>query len=656
MVSLDKIREEMKKRLELDNQLFAVDVHADTVEEALADASVQLDTKLSCLQYEVIEKGSNGFLGIGKKPWKLKIYQNAESIKKKKLETGGLSFDEEFGTQAAEKVVRDGLFYVRRFGSSIYLKVLLPQGGGREIDEKEVFDNIERADTENFDKKLVNKFLSSGTDGQYEKVGTYKHINSADAIISVDISKDELHGFIIVDAPAMSGSDVSRDQIIKAMKAQGVSIGISEEKISEFVDNPVYSAPFEVATAIMPEDGHDSYVSYNFETDITKLKARESDGGNVDFKELNRIQNVVAGQVLATKVVATRGRGGKTLYGHYLEAKNGKDLPIQLGQNVEFDKDGVTIKAKEDGQVLLVNGKITVEPILYLDAVNIKSGNVNFLGAVIIKGNVEDGFDVKASGSIDIGGTVGRCHIESDQDIIIHQGVFGKNEGSLKCGKSLWVKFVQEMSIEAEENVVATDSLMNCDITAMKNIVVYGKKAQITGGNLFATEEICAKTVGSPGGGTATILTVGIDPRAKKKLDDLLSKQAALAKELENLDLDIQTLENQKSIRKSLPKEKEENLKKLVARKMEIVGDNKDINAEIDVLQSHLRELKAVGKVKVEGTVYPGTKVYVRDVLDEVHTEVTSCTFYYENAFAKRGKYEPPALDVSKGPDGYSTN
>ena len=53
MVSLDKIREEMKKRLELDNQLFAVDVHADTVEEALADASVQLDTKLSCLQYEV---------------------------------------------------------------------------------------------------------------------------------------------------------------------------------------------------------------------------------------------------------------------------------------------------------------------------------------------------------------------------------------------------------------------------------------------------------------------------------------------------------------------------------------------------------------------------------------------------------------------------
>lgn len=656
MVSLEAIREEMKKRLELDNHLFAVDVHADTVEEALADASVQLDTKLSNLQYEVLEKGSNGFFGIGKKPWKLKIYQNAEAIKKRKMESGTLFFDEEFGSGEDQKIVQDGLFYVRRFGSSIYLKVLLPQGGGRDIDEKEVLDCIERADTESFDKKLVQKYLASGTDSMYEKVGSYKHLNSADAVISVDVSKDELHCYIIVDAPSMSGSDVSRDQILRALKAQEISIGINEEKISEFVDNPVYSAPFEIATAIMPEDGHDSYISYNFETDITKLKARESDGGNVDFKELNRIQNVVAGQVLATKVVATRGKGGKTLFGHYLEAKNGKDIPVQLGQNVEFDKDGVTIKAKEDGQVLLVNGKITVEPILYLDAVNIKSGNVNFLGAVIIKGNVEDGFDVKASGSIDVGGSVGKCHLESDGDIIIHQGVFGKNEGSIKCGKSLWVKFVQEMSIEVEENLIATDSLMNCDVMAMKNIVVYGKKAQITGGNLFATEEICARTVGSPGGGTSTVLTVGIDPRAKKKLDELLSKQSLFAKELENLELDIQTLENQKNIRKSLPREKEDNLKKLVARKMEIIGNNKDINAEIDVLQAHLRELKAVGKVKVEGTVYPGTKIYVRDVLDEVRSEVTSCTFFYENAFAKRGKYESPALDVSKGPDGYSTN
>mgnify|MGYP003517947749 FL=1 len=69
MVSLDKIREEMQRRLVIDRELNSVEVNADTIDEALADASVQLDTRVNDLEFEVVEKGSNGFLGIGKKPW-----------------------------------------------------------------------------------------------------------------------------------------------------------------------------------------------------------------------------------------------------------------------------------------------------------------------------------------------------------------------------------------------------------------------------------------------------------------------------------------------------------------------------------------------------------------------------------------------------------
>ena len=655
MVSLENIREEMKTRLDLDKEIHAVEVRADSVDEALADAAIQLETKVQNLEYEVVERGSTGFLSIGKKTWLLKIYQNPETIALKRKAAN----DELFGDSSFEDENsipnRDGLFYIRHFGSTIRLKVLLPVGDGRPVDLAEVLDAVKRPDTENYDQKLIEKYVKNGTDNEYVTVGSFKHIASGDAIISVDITKDEMHCYITVDAPAMSGADVTADAIEKSIKAQGVRCGIDEAKIAEFVDNPVYSTPYEVASAVLPEDGKDSYVQYNFEIDQEKLKARESEKGNVDFKELNKIQNVVKGQVLATKIPATKGKGGKTLFGHYLEAKNGKDIVVQLGANCEFDKDGATIIASVDGQVLFVNNKITVEPLLTLDAVNIKSGNVKFVGSVIIKGAVEDGFDVRASGTVDIGGTVGKCNIESEGgDVIIHQGAFGKNEGSIKAGRSLYCKFVQEMKIEVEQNVVATDSLMNCDITAMKNIVVYGKKAQITGGNLFATEEICARTLGSPGGGTTTVLTVGVDPRAKKKLDELLEQQQELVKELENLDLDISTLENMKKIRKSLPGDKEETLKKFLNRKNQIIDENKEISGEIESLQSHLRDLKAVGKVKVEGTVYPGTKIYVRDVLDEVHNEVTGCTFFYENAFAKRGKYEPPSLDVTKGPEGYN--
>ena len=69
MVTLEKIRQDMKNQLAIDRDLHYVVVHADTIDEALADAAVQLDTHISNLHYEIEEKGSEGILGIGKKNW-----------------------------------------------------------------------------------------------------------------------------------------------------------------------------------------------------------------------------------------------------------------------------------------------------------------------------------------------------------------------------------------------------------------------------------------------------------------------------------------------------------------------------------------------------------------------------------------------------------
>lgn len=653
MITLDKIREEMKNRLEVDKELHNLDVNADSIDEALADAAVQLDTKAGNLQYEVVEKGNNGFMGIGKKMWKLRIYQNPSTVQKKK--SSGLEdlFKDEEKEERAKVEDRDGMYYIRHFGSQINLKITVPLGNGKPVDIKEVLQMMKRPDTVNIDEDIVKKLIKAGTDNQYEPVGEYKHISAGDAIIAVDISKDEMKATITATAPAMSGAEVSTDQIKRMLQAQGVVAGIEDEKILEFVDNPVYNVPYEVAAAVQPVDGRDAYIAYNFETDPAKIHAKESENGQMDFKELNLIQNVVAGQTLATKIPAERGKGGKTLFGRYLDAKNGKDITIQLGQNVKLDSDNVTILAEKDGQVLLVAGKITVEPLMQLDGVNVKTGNITFLGTVIVKGNVEDGFSVKASGNIEISGTVGKCRIEADGDIIISQGVFGKDEAYIKAGKKLYAKFIQATKVEVEDSVIVSDNIMNSQITAMKNIVLRGKNAKIIGGHLFATEEIAARNIGSPGGGTETILEVGFDPRAKQRLEYLQTQQGNLVKELEGVELDISTLENQKKIRRSLPKDKEDNLKKLKDRQQQINTESTDMTNEIEKIQQHLRDLKVVGKVKAEGTVYAGVKIYIRDVLDEVHNEVSSVTFYYENSFIKRGKYEPPA-DMGKGPDGYS--
>ncbi len=655
MVTLDKLRSDMQTLLQVDRNLHFVEVNADTIDEALADAVVQLDTKLSNLHYEVVEKGSDGILGLGKKPWKIMVYQDPKTVKKAThLASDGLfEIDEEDDT--AQITNRDGLYYIRHFKSDIMLKVLLPLGEGQPVELKEVLDEVKRPDTLSFDEELVKKCVKTGTDNDYVVIGQFKHVPAGDVVIGVEVSKDEMKGNIVVSPPSMSGSEASFDMIKRAILQQGVvDACIKEDKIREFVDTPVYNVPFEVAEAIQPVDGHDAYISYNFETDPKKLKAQVDEEGKVDYKKLNNIQNVIADQPLAQKIPAERGKGGKTLFGRYLEAKNGKDIQIQLGANVKLDRDGVTIKAEIDGEVMLVNGKVTVEPVKYLDAVNVKTGDVKFVGTVVIKGNVQEGYKVEAT-NIEVNGIVDKSRLEATGNIIVRQGIFGKGEGFIKAGKSLWAKFINDTTVEVEDNVIVSDSIVNSSVTAMKNIVLRGKKAQIIGGHLMATEEICARKVGSPGGGTETILEVGVDPRAKKRLEELQNMQAKATKEYENCDLDIQTLEQQKKLRKKLPQEKEEKLKTLKERCEQISEELEKMTQEINSIQEHLRELKAIGKVKVEGDVYAGVKIYIRDVLDEVKIDTKGVTFYYDKAFSKRGPYEPPAL-AEEQPDGYSAD
>lgn len=655
MVTLDSIRKDMAKMYERDKGINFVDVRADTLDEALADAAVQFNTKVSNLEYEVMEKGFEGFMGIAKKPWAIKVYQNPESLQKA-AKSKASSVMGGFDDEEAKPVSKDGVYYIHHFDNELVLKVVLPSGKGKPVDINTLLNDLNRPDTTSVDEPLVKKYAKEGTGNQYQPIGKYNRVPSSDAVFVIDIAKDNMKATCTINPPTLGGADVTPEQIKNALTTQGVVAGISDEKINALVDVPIYNEPVVVAEAVLPVDGHDAYMVYNFETDRSKIRAKEAANGQVDFKELNLIQNVVEGQPLAQKTLPEQGKAGKTLFGNYLEAKNGRDINIPIGKNVKVDTDGRTVIAEINGQVLLLNGKICVEPVMEVDGVNVKTGNITFLGTVVVKGSVEDGFDIKASGNIEVSGTVGKCHLESDSDIIVSSGVIGKNEGEIICGGSLWAKFIQNTKVQVEENVIVTDSIMNSDISAQKKIILQGKRAQITGGHLFATEYVLAKNIGSNGGGTETVIEVGYDPKAKHRLEELIEMQNNNVKRLEEIELDIATLENMKKVRRTIPKEKEENLQRLTEQKNEIIAENTTYNDEIGKIQARLRELKNIGKVYASGTVYAGVKIWVRDEKDEVRADAKSLTFYYENGFVRRGKFEKPSFDDIKGPDGYSSD
>jgi uncharacterized protein (DUF342 family) len=476
-------------------------------------------------------------------------------------------------------------------------------------------------------------------------------------MVTVDITADEMKAYITVTPPAAGGCDIALETYLSFLRNNKVLFGVDEEALSHFADRPVYNEAFQVAEGTRPQNGRDSYIQYNFETDQSKVKLREGSNGRVDFKDLNIIQNVVQGQPLAVRIPAENGIVGRTVTGKVIPAKNGREIAIPLGKNVHAGDDSNSIIADMNGQVVISGGKINVEPVYTVQGnVNLKTGNIIFLGTVIITGNVEDGFSVKAAGNIAVDGTVEKAELDAEGDIIVHQGITGKSSGQVRAGRSIWARFIENAQVEAGNMVVVSDGIINSQVDAFKRIVCQGKRAHIVGGRLRATEEINAKSLGSPTSGTETICEVGFDPKSKAQLDKLEVERAGTEKQLEEIQLNIQTLINIKKQRKSLPEDKEAYLNELMDKRQELSGDLQKNKEETEQIQGFLNNLKTRGRVSASSKVYPGVKILIRDAKEDVRNEYRAVTFILENGLVRVTKYEEPDEEAKKGPDGYIAN
>ncbi len=655
MVTLEKIRTEMGRMLEGDRALVSVEVSADSLEEALANAALQLGISVRDIDYEVLQKGANGFFALTKKDWKVRAYKSANPSRAKKKAAKTDAVQE---TQKAENEIpdKDGGAFIFRGTNGVFLKVTAPLGKGAKVSLKDAKAVLAAARISDVDENAVKTAVEK-RDGTYVRVAPYKYNPANNPLLSVDIADDEMKAWIYVTPPGPGGADLSAKAIISFLQKSRVVVGINEERVNAFVDSPVYVENYLVAEGIEAKDGDNARIEYNFEVNRNKINLKESAGGKIDFKELNIVQNVVEGQPLAKKIEAQRGQHGKTVTGKYLEAKNGKDIPLPMGKNTRLADDGVTILATVNGQVLMLNNKINVEPVLNIEGdVSLKTGNIMFLGTVYIGGSVEDGFTVKATGNIEVRGAVGKAQLDAEGDIVVGRGVMGKGEGSIHAGRSVWARFIENTKVDAGEFVIVSDGIVNCQVSANRKILCQGRRAAIIGGNLTAGEEIHAKTLGSVGGGSDTVLNVGFDPKSKERLDELTANKANAEKELDAVKLNYNTLADQKKQKDDFSEEKEQNLKKFAERKYALQNEIEEIDDEIIQIQDYLDALKTQGKVSASVKVFSGVRIAIRDVVEEVRADCKATTFYLDKGLIRYGKYQGPDEDMKRVPGGYISN
>lgn len=633
---MDRLRELLEHDQVMETteqQIQEIEVLAFSIEEALREAAKAWNTSLINLEYEILERGKSGFLGFGRKPMRILVKKSKSISLGVELLGGGGGEEPEFVSH------QDGVFRVIPRTHSLMVKVEPPKGQGKPIVFEVAKTILANKGITGYDENLLRKAVQQAT-GQWVKIGD-RSPTPGDAKISLQVSTDEMKAFMTVMKPEKGGGFPENEEVINLLKAKKIYYGIKEDAITQAFENELYNVPIIVAEGDYPEDGKDAEIKYHFRTDTSKVSVKVKEDGSVDFHDLDIVQSVVAGQILAEKKPPTKGKAGKTITGRVLPAKDGKDIPLLPGNNNHLSPDGMQLISDINGQVVFKNGRINVEPVYEVRGdVGPSTGDINFPGNVVIYGNVNDTFKVYAGGNVEIKGNVGKANVTSEGNLVVRQGIQGKDEAKIVCGGDLYAKFIERAHIRAEGDIVVTEAILHSDVACKKKIFCQGgRRSQIAGGRVRAFQEINAKTLGADSY-TETILEVGIDPDAEDKLTTLIAQRDSIRKQLPDIN---KQLTNYSMLLASgpLPPEKEVVYNELVVKQKELKDLLQETETQIEQIQKYIDGLASEAKISANKTVYPGVKIKIKHAILQVKNDFQFVTFSLgEGSQVKISPYE----------------
>jgi uncharacterized protein (DUF342 family) len=376
-----------------------------------------------------------------------------------------------------------------------------------------------------FSSRFVMKIMFIIMDDQKTTSDTPKPF---DATVKVYVTPDILEARIYLEPPENGGVDATPQMIDDAIKLANVVYGIDAELIGQLKNRPVYSQELVMARGLKPVDGTDGSISYNFKL-VTDPHPKLRENGTVDYRDLGIIENADKGKVLCNITLPTKGTEGISVVGKKLLQISGKAVNSPLGRNTKLSEDQTKVIATVDGNVTLINSKVSVsETFVVNENVDNSTGNIVFVGNVQIFGNVLENFSVNARGNVDIYGTIEGGIVKSGKNINAHGGIVGMSHSVIECKGNLVSTFLENCTIEADGSITA-ESIMNCTIKCDQSLELVGIRAKLIGGRCLVGKDIIANVIGSPAN-LLTELILGADPAT-------MIRHATLLNELEQMTI-----------------------------------------------------------------------------------------------------------------------
>lgn len=527
---------------------------------------------------------------------------------------------------------RNAYFSLIHEEDGMYLQSYPAEEGGQPLNTDDVLAYLSLKKFDMVDAVQIKAFVENAT----EK-GSAKLLVSRDkkrlpeketAVITIDpknwMAKIRLY------PPSSKGERLSIDDLYSLLSQYGVKHGILDKNLKLMWRAKLYCTDVLIAKATLPVQGSHASIEYHFNVDKTS-KPQQKEDGSVDFHNLDMIERVTEGQLLATLTPEVEGTPGMTVSGEVILPAKVQKKALKHGKNIRISEDNLTIYSEVSGDVTLVNDTVFVSNVYEVPAdVGPSTGDIDYDGSVVVKGNVLTGYSVSASGDITVNGSVEGAKLNAGGKIVLKSGVQGMERAELIAGGDVITNFIESATVRSGARVI-TDAIMHSQVEAHDDILVEGKRGMIAGGRVRSSRMITTRVAGSTMG-TQTELEVGIDPTLMDQYQSIEKEMEKLSGERDGLLQNVAILKKRLQQTGKLDDDKKAKLKSSADRIQEIGTTMEQLSEEYEHLEQELSRNEGAGKIIVNSIAYPGVKLTISNVSTLIHTETKYSAFVRDGA------------------------
>lgn len=213
------------------------------------------------------------------------------------------------------------------------------------------------------------------------------------------------------------------EEALAVLKGKGIVWGILQDNLSSAIADGTGRLTV-IAKGSEPVNGTDDIIIEKYEKATDKKYVEVED--RVDFYSIGRISSVNPGELVAEKITGNDGKPGMDIFGKEVKQKSGKRVKMLAGRGTRVSDDGLYVYSEKVGRPEINKNVISVYEVYEVQFdVNVSTGNIEFAGDIIVKGNVTDGMKVKSGGNITIMGGITGADISAGGNIRINQNIIG---------------------------------------------------------------------------------------------------------------------------------------------------------------------------------------------------------------------------------------